>query len=110
MKVQIAKRSEITDGKSKMVQVGEKMVALFLWKGNFFAVDELCPHRAGPLSEGLFDGETVTCPWHGAKFDLSTGKCLQGPSQRSISSYPVFLEGDSVWIEIRNEQEAVGES
>jgi nitrite reductase/ring-hydroxylating ferredoxin subunit len=111
MRFKVATTDEVPDGKSKLVQVGDKMIAIFQWQGIFFAIDELCPHRAGPLSEGVFDGATVTCPWHGSKFEVATGKCLgTGPAARDIQPYAVFREGDALSIEILTAQEAVGES
>jgi Rieske Fe-S protein len=59
-----------------------------------------CTHRGGPLSEGDVQGTRVTCPWHGADFDLKTGALLGPPAQKGVPSYKVVVEGDDIKIEV----------
>ncbi len=68
--------------------------------GEFVAFDELCPHRAGPLSEGKLEGENLTCPWHSAVFNVRTGIKLSGPGGPKIRTYPVVVEGNQIFIEL----------
>jgi nitrite reductase/ring-hydroxylating ferredoxin subunit len=57
--------------------------------GRLQAFENRCPHTGGPLSLGKVDGSTVVCPWHGARFELSTGRCLAGPARRGIERLSV---------------------
>ena len=69
-------------------------VAVFNVAGNFCATQARCTHRHGPLSEGELDGSTVTCPWHGAQFNVCTGAVLRGPAAQPLKTYPVVVEGE----------------
>src|SRR5437016_14209358 len=62
----VADASELAPGQAKCVEVAGKKIALFNLAGSFYAIDDTCTHRGGPLSEGEVSGEEVTCPWHGA--------------------------------------------
>ena len=98
--VKVAKTDEIAPGQGKMVEVSGKKIALFNVEGSFHAIDDTCTHRGGPLSEGILEGEQVTCPWHGAVFDVRTGEVLSPPAPKGVSRYDVRVEGDDVEVEI----------
>ena len=95
----VAKTTDLPPGKGMAVVVGAEKVALFNCGGTFLAIGDVCPHRGGPLSEGQLDGTQVQCPWHGALFDLSTGKRITGPSPRDVTAYKVRVSGDDIEIE-----------
>ena len=78
--VKVAKTSEVAPGQGRMVEVGSKKIALFNIDGAFYAIDDTCTHRGGPLSEGVLNGKEVTCPWHGAVFNVTTGEVLGPPA------------------------------
>ncbi|SNT01742.1 nitrite reductase (NADH) small subunit [Granulicella rosea] len=67
--------------------------------GELSAVDNLCPHRQGPLGQGWLEGAAVVCPWHSWVFDLKTGES-QYPVHERVDVFPVRIEGDSVMVEI----------
>jgi uncharacterized protein YbjT (DUF2867 family)/nitrite reductase/ring-hydroxylating ferredoxin subunit len=69
-------------------------VAVFSVAGGFCATQATCTHRAGPLSEGTIDGTTVTCPLHGAQFNIWTGAVLHGPARDPLKTYRVVVDGD----------------
>jgi len=69
-------------------------VAVFSAGGGYCATQALCTHRAGPLSEGAIDDTTVTCPLHGAQFNIWTGAVLRGPAKDSLKTYRVIIDGD----------------
>ena len=96
----VATVPEIPPGQAKKVKVSDKEVALFNINGSFCAIDDTCPHRGGPLSEGELHGLEVTCPWHGARFNLSTGEHLCPPANRSVKAYQVQVVGNDVQIDI----------
>lgn len=96
----VATVQEVPAGQAKKIKVGNKEVALFNINGSFCAIDDPCPHRGGPLSEGELNGMEVTCPWHGARFHLTTGAHLCPPANRSVAAYSVQVVGNEVQIDI----------
>src|SRR5713101_5089108 len=98
--VKVAKTGEIAPGEGKAVNVGVRRIALFNVDGTFYAIDNTCTHRGGPLSEGEVEGKEVTCPWHGARFDVSTGTHLSPPAPRDVTSYKVQVVGEEVQVDV----------
>lgn len=90
--------SEIAPGTAKTTTVAGKEVAVFHVDGAFYAIDNTCPHRGGPLAEGDVEGCTVTCPWHAWTFDLKTGASLT--DDLTVTTYPVKVEGGAVLIAV----------
>ena len=78
----IAKSDEIQPGQGKMVEVDDKKIVLFNVDGAFYAIDDTCTHRGGPLSEGDLNGNQVICPWQRAVFDVTTGGVLRPPAPK----------------------------
>jgi len=95
--VKVAARSEISPGSMKAFDVNGRGVALFNIGGNFCAIDDTCPHRGGPLSQGSLEENVVTCPWHGWRYDVTTGACLNNPSV-SQKRYPVQVKGEDLYV------------
>lgn len=98
--VKVANVSDVPPGSSKLVEANGQAIALFNVEGTYYAIDDACPHADGPLSEGDLDGYIVTCPWHGAQFDVTNGKVLCAPARVDVRSYPVTLDRDAVLIEV----------
>ena len=98
--VKVAKSNEIQPGQAKMVEVDGKKIALFNVDGAFYAIDDTCTHRGGPLSEGELNGNEVSCPWHGAKFDVTSGAELGPPAPRGVTRYDVRIDGEDVTVEL----------
>ncbi|MBI2845007.1 MAG: non-heme iron oxygenase ferredoxin subunit [Chloroflexi bacterium] len=98
--VKVATIQDLKPGQGKLVQVEGKDIALFNVNGQFFAIDDVCTHAGGPLSEGTLEGTTVTCPWHGSKFDVRSGQVLGAPAQKGVASYTVKVEGQDILIEV----------
>ena len=98
--VKVAKTDEVAPGQGKMVEVSSKKIALFNVEGSFYAIDDTCTHRGGPLSEGVLEGDQVTCPWHGATYDVTTGEVLGPPAPKGVARYNARVQGDDVEVEI----------
>jgi len=98
--VKVAQASELEPNHGKLVEVQGKKIALFNVDGEFHAIDDTCTHRGGPLSEGELEGEEVTCPWHGAKFKVSTGEVLGPPAPKGVSAYNVRVNGPDIELEL----------
>lgn len=98
--VKVAKSSDIAPGEGKMVQVKGQNIALFNVDGSFYAIDNACTHQGGPLSEGILEGTTVTCPWHRAKFDVTAGTNLTPPAYAPVKGYSIRVVGTDLEIEL----------
>jgi NAD(P)H-dependent nitrite reductase small subunit len=92
--------SELPVGASTKIYVGSQQIAIFNVNGEYFAINNRCPHARGPLCDGAVHNEdghpAVTCPWHDAAFDLSSGEVLHGPIQTPVKTFAVRLAEDGV--------------
>ena len=95
----VASRSEIPEGTGKAVEVGGKTIALFHCDGEFYAIDNTCAHRGGPLAEGSVSGTSVTCPWHGWEYDVRSGECAMDASV-TVQPFTVKVEGDDIFVAV----------
>lgn len=98
--IKIAEVKDLPPGQAAAFDVEGQKIALFNVEGTFYAIGDTCTHRGGPLSEGLVAGTIVTCPWHGADFDLKTGAVMRSPARQEVPSFRVVIEGGDVKIEI----------
>lgn len=98
--IKVAQTGDLAEGKAMCVEVEGEMVALFNVGGTYYAIADTCTHSGGPLSEGEVDGSIVTCPWHAAEFDLTTGEVLSPPAYEGITCYRVEVDGDDIKIEL----------
>jgi nitrite reductase/ring-hydroxylating ferredoxin subunit len=97
--IRVAAVSDVPPGTSKEVMADDQVVALFNADGTFYALDGVCPHAGGPLGEGTLRGTTVTCPWHGWQFDVTSGEnCLN--RKMTHRCYGVKVEGNDVLVEV----------
>lgn len=97
--VRAAKTSDVAVGTVHEVQVEGKAVALANVGGKFYAINNTCLHRGGPLGQGTLQGNVVTCPWHGWEYDVTTGKVVQNPNV-GVACYSTEVRGDEVFVDI----------
>ena len=95
----LATVDQIPKGEGRTFEVaGRRMAVFHTHAGEVFATQAECPHRAGPLADGLLGGTTVVCPLHDRTFDLRTG-CGVSDNTRAIAVYPVRLAGTGeIWL------------
>jgi nitrite reductase/ring-hydroxylating ferredoxin subunit len=91
---------DLPPGQAKQVTLSGKSLALFNVGGTFYAIDNECPHRNGPLAEGQVSGTEVECPWHGARFNLTSGAHLSPPASQGVGAYKVQVVGDEVQVDV----------
>jgi len=103
--VKAADTSEILSGQMKVVRFEEKEILVANVNGSYYAMGNKCTHAGGDLSKGTLDGTTVTCPRHGAKFDITTGKVVSGPKILFMhpkindeTSYELKVEGKDIML------------
>ena len=90
MEVTLAAVSSIPEGEGRTFSIGGARLAVFRGRaGQIFATQADCPHKGGPLADGLLGGATLICPLHSQKFDLSTGQALNGDC--ALKVYPARL-------------------
>ncbi len=87
------------DGRA-VVTLGDREVAVFLVDGAVHAFANACPHEGNPLALGEIAGPTLTCAFHGWRFDLDTGACLIG--EAAATRYPAELRGEEILIEVED--------
>jgi nitrite reductase (NADH) small subunit len=93
------RKDEVPAGSIREFQLDGKSVALANVGGKFFAVNNVCLHRGGPLGEGELDRQVVTCPWHGWQFDVTNGQLLTNAAV-TLACYPVEIRGDDIFVDI----------
>jgi nitrite reductase/ring-hydroxylating ferredoxin subunit len=111
----VADASDFPVGTHRVVQVGNREIGIFNITGTLYALPNLCPHQLGPLCTGrvsgtliarqhtgwkpqwVYEGEIVTCPWHGLEYHIPTGQCLAYPEIR-LRTYAVWIEDNVVKI------------
>ena len=94
----VAKVSDIQPGEIKSFVVGSEMVAICNTGANFYAFIDECSHQTLPLSDGILEGKTITCAYHGAEFDIETGEALCLPAVDGIETYEIKVDGDDIYI------------
>jgi 3-phenylpropionate/trans-cinnamate dioxygenase ferredoxin subunit len=108
-----ANTSEIPDPGSMLVEVDERLVVLIHAAGHYYALDDVCTHDGGPLSDGLVEVQegsriadttiadtTIACPRHGAKFDALTGAAATMPATQATVAHEVKVDGDQIFVRL----------
>lgn len=96
--VRAVKVSDLAPGSIREVPLGSTVVALANVGGSFYAINNTCLHRGGPLGQGVLEGKVVTCPWHGWQFDVTTGKATMNPNA-DLACFATEIRGDEVFVD-----------
>ena len=94
-----ARKDEIPAGTIREFQVDGRTLAISNVDGKFYAIDNTCLHRGGPLGQGTVAGKVVTCPWHGWQYDVTSGKVAANPAV-GVECFPLELRGEDIWVEV----------
>jgi 3-phenylpropionate/trans-cinnamate dioxygenase ferredoxin subunit len=89
--VAVGKVDDLPSGQRLFVEIDDSPIVVFNVGGSFFAIADSCSHDDGPLGDGELEGFEVTCPRHGARFDVRDGKALSFPAVVDIPAYPVRI-------------------
>ena len=85
----VGPENAIEAGSFKVVDVDDVMIAVFNIDGKFFAIEDVCTHDYETLTGGPIKGCEITCPRHGARFDITTGEALSAPAYEAVTTFPV---------------------
>ena len=104
--IDIAALNDIPQLGSRVVKTDTVQIAVFRTAGDeVFALKDECPHRKGPLSQGIVHDATVTCPLHNWKIDLASGEA-KAPDEGCTRSYPVKVENGRVYLGLIQQEAA----
>ena len=98
--MKIARKTDIGNGEIKGFSTPSCPVLIANINGRFYAMDSVCPHAHAPLEDGVLEGKTLKCPWHGSTFDLETGRCTSGPAMVDQHVYNLKIEDGVIQIEM----------
>ena len=97
--IEVARVQDLADGEGRMVSAGGLTLALFNDGGEFFAIDDTCPHQGGSLAEGLMHEGRVVCPLHAWVFDLRTGECPRR-THEPVTTYTTRCSNGAVAVQV----------
>jgi len=96
----------------RAVTVRDAEIAIFHLEDRYLTIGNKCPHKGGPLCDGIVSGTTVVCPLHGQRFDLETGMPVLASQPDCVATYPTRVEGGVIFVDLgddRTEQEEAPE-
>ena len=99
----IAETGALPEKEGRRVEYGEQVIALFNLGGEYRAIENQCPHKGGPLADGIVAGKNVFCPLHNWKISLENGCALSGGTGQ-VKTYPVKVLGNEIYIAFENAQ------
>lgn len=95
--VSVGKVEDFPPDTPKVVKVNGKNIAMFNVSGNFFAINNICPHEGGPLVKGKLKGYVIGCPWHDLQFDVRSGFGIDGGGY-CVAAYDVKVKDDEIYV------------
>ena len=90
--------ASLAEDQGTVVSLTSDEAAVFRRGGDVYAYRNACPHRGGPVGEGLVVDGVVTCPWHGNRFDIATGTCLSDPTLPPLTRIRWHRDGDELVV------------
>jgi NAD(P)H-dependent nitrite reductase small subunit len=94
----VTEATNIPPREGRLVKAGAREVAVFNLNGRFLTIDNACPHKGGPLCDGIVSGTTVVCPLHGQRFDLETGAPVLASQPDCLRTYPTRVQDGILYI------------
>ena len=90
--------ANLSDGETRSLAVGRRMVAVARSGGEFFAIEDVCTHDGAELTGGTIEGAEIICPRHGARFCLRTGAALTPPAYEPVRVFETKIEDGRLWV------------
>jgi len=105
--IEVLRVADVPVGRIRAVKIDDRSVAISHTASGFFATDNTCPRRGGPLAEGDLIGDEIICPWHLWGFDVRSGLC-PGNAEFSVSIHEVKIESDRILVKLSPVRETSG--
>lgn len=86
----------------RAVRIGNLEIAIFNINGRFLTIENACPHKGGPLCDGITSGTTVVCPLHGQRFDLETGAPVLASQATCLATFPTRVDEGVILVDLTN--------
>ena len=96
----VAGQADLLPGSVLRVEVDGQAICIVNTEGSFYALRDNCSHKDFPLSEGEVLGHRLTCAWHGAAFDVTSGNALSLPAIKPVQTYEVVVEDGGIWVRV----------
>jgi nitrite reductase (NADH) small subunit len=96
--IKAARTDQLPLGARKLCTIEDRRIAIFNLGGTLYAIDNRCTHRDGPVGAGALNDVVITCPWHGWRFNVTSGRCLEDGA--NLRCYPVHVEGSNVLVDV----------
>lgn len=97
--VRIGQAADVPAGTGRVMEAGGRTLAVFNVDGAFYAIDNECSHRGGPLGDGDLDGPIVLCPWHAWRWDVTTGANVNNPAVK-VACYRITERDGSLFVDL----------
>lgn len=98
-RVRVGSIHDVPVGQGRVIDADGKSIAIFNVAGTYYATDNSCTHRGGPLGDGDLDGTLVICPWHGWRWDVTSGANANNPAVK-VPCFAVTVTGDEVFVDL----------
>jgi NAD(P)H-dependent nitrite reductase small subunit len=96
----ITPTTNVPPREGRAVKVGDLEIAIFNINGRFLTIENACPHKGGPLCDGITSGTTVVCPLHGQRFDLETGAPVLASQPDCLATFPTRVEDGVILVDL----------
>ena len=90
----------IPRNEGRAVCLGGREIAIFNVADRFLTIDNKCPHKGGPLCDGIVSGTTVVCPLHGRRFDLESGAAVRASEPASVATFPTRVQDGVIFVDL----------
>jgi nitrite reductase (NADH) small subunit len=94
----------------RAVKIGSTEIAIFNLEGRFLTIENACPHKGGPLCDGIVSGTTIVCPLHGRRFDLESGLAVRASEPSCVATFPTRVEDGVILVALGDAQRAHDEA
>ena len=104
MELKIGDLDELRSKSVQCISVDQRQFVLIYYHQAFYALDNTCPHTFASLCTGTLRGDQLVCPWHGAEFNIASGKSFSPLTPKGTNSYPVIVRNQSVFIDLQDNE------
>jgi len=106
----ITKVENVPLREGRAVTVGGSEIAIFHLDGRYLTIENQCPHKGGPLCDGIVSGTTVVCPLHGQRFDLETGMPVLASQPECVATYSTRVQNGIIFVDLGSAHKASEEA